>query len=173
MIPVVEGCYGKPLNTRCYQTITDATFEIYDCPTTSRCLISSTKPSHLLTFSVTNPSLKPINFYAIDRCLVPAHGDERCDCMISDNSTLCFIEIKELQNSNIPLAPRRKKARSQLYTTITYFHSKVNLDAYNLEAYISVSGSGTRPSVLASDLSVRLKFEQIKTTIFEGTVKEF
>ena len=109
MLELVKECFDNNVDESCYEHLDAISFEIYDCPDTSRCFISLEGQDDLLTFKVFNPLVKSIYFFAIDRCLIPAQGQERCDFIVANDNTICFVEIKgPLEGNNI--SKRRRKA---------------------------------------------------------------
>jgi hypothetical protein len=76
---------------------------------------------------VENDSAKEVTFTAIDHCIeiIDSEG-ERCDGMLTYDSTLVFVELKD-RNSSGWLG----KAKDQLENTIKLYKREVGLGDYN------------------------------------------
>lgn len=173
MLTKINECITNTTSDTCCDII-NTDFEVYDCPDTGRCFAVENCIYDEQIFSVTNSTNKSIYFFAIDRCLIPANGPERCDCLVTDKKTFCFVEIKEFKSTTKNTAKSRKKARSQLLSTITLFKSTVVLPINCvLEAYMCVGIRRRVPSVRATDMAVKMKFAVLDTTLYQGTTKVF
>jgi len=155
----------------CLEIVNNKYFEILDHEINKRCYIVSENGQ----FKVSNSCQKELNFIAIDNCLFDSSDGERSDCMIFDDKIICFIELKNCKNKNI--SKNRKKAKSQLISTIKFFKDKFDLD-FELEAYICVTcfkedeGFTTKPR--ASNKEAQLEFEELlDTKLFYECSKSF
>ena len=125
-------------------------------------------------FKVTNLNKKEIGFLAVDDCLFDSSDGSRADCIIFDNDTLCFIELKSCKNKNIP--PNRRKAKSQLIAIIEFFQERIKLDK-KLEAYICVTCLSDYKVTMTprpSNIEAQAEFEEFyNTQLFYKCDKEF
>jgi len=173
MIDQLKSVFSKIDANECFEIVTDKEFEIYDCKeddedcSTGRCYIRVDGD-----FKVINPNLKDIGFLAVDKCIFfDADKIKKCDCIVMDNDTLCFIEIKDCKSKN--RSNRKREAKKQLKSTIEIFESKVKINRIK-EAYLCVGVSQARPSKLASSMDSRIEFEEeLETQLFDGCQKEF
>ena len=126
-------------------------------------------------FKVINPNRKNICFLAVDDCLFDSSDGSRADCIIFDDEVLCFIELKDCKNKNIPR--NRQKAKQQLIAIIEFFQKKIKIDR-KLEAYICVTCTSKEGSVTmtprANNEQAQLEFvEFYDTELFYKCEKEF
>jgi len=168
MIDALKETFLQIEQNRCLETLLDEKFEIYDCEEEKRCYICETD-GH---FQVLNPNKKEVSFLAVDKCLFFDDDTfQKCDCIVFDSETICFIEIKECK-------PKRRKghkksAEKQLKSTIEIFKTKLTIDK-KIEAYLCVGCSATRPSRTASSKNAQAEFlMQLNTMLFDGCQKEF
>lgn len=168
MIDVLKEAFPQIQKNGCLETLLQEQLEIYDCEKEKRCYICE-KDGH---FQVLNLKRKEVGFVAVDKCLFFDDDEfKKCDCIVFDSETICFIEIKECK-------PKRRKghkksAEKQLKSTIEVFKSKLNIDK-KIEAYLCVGCSATRPSRTASSKNAQAEFlMQLNTILFDGCQKEF
>jgi len=173
MINKLKDIFPKIVENSCVEYINDKEFFIYDCTDddndclTGRCYINQKGQ-----FKVLNTSKKEIGFIAVDKCIFfDDDKHKKSDCIVFDDETICFIEIKDCkvkQRSN-----RKHDAKLQLKATIEIFKNKIDLKK-KIEAYLCIGYSPTRPSILASSMTTRAEFEEeLDTSLFEGCQKEF
>lgn len=173
MIAELKEAFPIIEENSCFEIITKKNFEIYDCKaedtscTTGRCYIKESGD-----FLVLNPNEQEISFLAVDKCIfLDDDATQRCDAIIYNNDTICFIEIKDCKSKN--RSARKKDAKKQLKTTIELFENKINIEK-NREAYLCVGTSQTRPSKLASGMDAFVEFEEdLNTMLFDGCQKSF
>ena len=68
----------------------------------------------------------------------------------------------------------KKQARKQLISTINKLQTHLHFDEnMRLEAYVCVGYQANSPAIRDSDQNVKLKFETLKTTLFNGCQKCF
>jgi len=168
MIDKLKEVFPQIEKNCCLEVIFDEEFEIYDCETKKRCYIIE-KNGH---FKVLNPNNKDIGFLAVDKCLFFDDDNfQKCDCIIFDNYTICFIEIKECKPKR--RQGHKKKAEQQLQSTIQIFTDRVKMNR-KIEAYLSVGCSSTRPSRTASSKNAQAIFmRDFNALLFDGCQKEF
>ncbi len=86
----------------CRDETSEKKFGLYDAEDSTPAIITLTD-EHLWNAVVINESGKTINFTAIDNCIdvLNENGetDSRCDCMLTFNSTLMFVELKNKRGS--------------------------------------------------------------------------
>jgi hypothetical protein len=102
---------------------------------------------------VENDLGKTVTFTAIDHCIdiLPANA-ERCDGMLSYDSTLVFVELKD-RDSGRWLG----KAKDQLLSTINIFKHEVGLNGMN--RYYAFVSNKQRPYFYAANASLAEEFE--------------
>jgi hypothetical protein len=114
MINSLKEKFSQIDTNSCLEIIVDKEFEIYDCSekdttcTTGRCYIRENGQ-----FRVINNQKKEIGFLAIDKCIFFDNDEfQKCDCLVFDKNTICFIEIKDcIVNQR---KKRKKTAKAQL-----------------------------------------------------------
>lgn len=159
----------------CLETISDSEFYIYDCGEKQRCFIlkDETNSTDIQLFKVINHNNQNIRFLAIDKCLFfDSDKFKRCDCLLYNKEYLCFIEIKKV-NTARNRNSAKKAARAQLYSTITIFKEKMDLENRIVEAYLCVGYKPTNPATLASSQSAKVAFENLKARLYNGCQKRF
>ena len=168
----IEKAYPQIIQNSCLEMLTDSEFSIYDSET-GRCFIQS-EDNGIVHFTVKNPNQKEIGFLAIDKCIfMDSDKIKRCDCVVFDNKTFCFIEIKE---TNQRKSENSRKAKEQLLTTIRDFKDKIDFSDKRLEAYVVVGLDFKRisPASKSQDLLSTLQFERLGVTLFHnGNEKKF
>ena len=163
----LEEAFPKISRNSCLEINSESEFWIYDCDEENRCYMKSEESQ----FQVINNTKNDIFFLAIDKCIFFDDDEfEKCDCAVFNEKTFCFIEIKKSKKSR--KKANRKKAKSQLKTTIEIFQGKIQFDL-KLEAYLCIGMSPTRPSRSAASNDMILEFEDIDTKLLEGCQKEF
>lgn len=156
----------------CLEEYTNAIFWIEDPKEGGKCQVH-VEENNQVDFKVINEDEKAIHFLAIDKCLLDDSDEEKCDFALFDDDVFCFIEIKESKPRTRKL--RRKKALSQLETTITLFQSKLDFTNYQLEANVCFSmGTKIFPQRNASSLANIKRFQdKYNTRLTEGNQNEF
>ncbi len=173
MINSLKNTFPQIEQNSCLEFRIDKEFEIYDCDenddncTMGRCYVKENGQ-----FKVINHGPKEIAFLAVDKCLFFNNdGFKKCDCIIFEDSTICFIEIKDCKNGQ--RAKRKKTAKEQLKSTLQIFKEAMDLEREH-EAYLCVGVSSTRPSTLSSSMDSIVEFEEkFDTRLFDGCQKEF
>ena len=130
-------------------------------------------------FEVTNNTNNSIYFLRTDSCLYNSKDPKRCDSVIYNDNTICFIELKCIKPKNF--ADNSQNAKKQIEETIIDFQEHgVLQDKKNREAFISlnchkkkngcyepITKRPTNSHVFA-DFKIRLN-----TTLYYDTKKEF
>jgi hypothetical protein len=179
MINELKKAFPQIDSNTCLEIVTEKEFEVYDCPeedkscTKGRCYIRIGGQ-----FKVFNRKEKGIGFLAVDKCIFFDDDKfKKCDCIVFDEKTFCFIEIKEF-NSNKKVGKKRRTKRveslNQVKSTIEKFRDKFKTDK-TLEAYICIKKSTEGiPATQASSSDRKLEFEEeLRTKLFDGCQKEF
>ena len=168
MINKLEEAFPKIEENSCLKILLNEKFEIYDCQEKKRCYICEID-GH---FQVLNSNKKEIGFLAIDKCLFFDDDEfKKCDCIIFDEGTICFIEIKECKLKR--RKGHKKNAEKQLKSTIEIFKNKIKINK-TIEAYLCVGCSSTHPSRTASSKNAQAEFlMQLNTILFDGCQKKF
>jgi len=96
-----------------------------------------------LLFKVEKNDERIVDFLAIDGCLIGrAVRMSRCDFMLFDNSTVCFVEMKmnsDLDDENLSARDTRVKAAGQIIATITFFKEQF-LESNSVFFYPTIEG---------------------------------
>lgn len=125
-------------------------------PPQSPAYISTTHTGDWIAI-VDNPNSVDVIFTAIDNCIVilKANGvdkDSSCDCMLTYQNTIIFIELKERQSQGWLV-----KADNQIRNTILHFTANNNMAAFSSKtAYIANS---LRPNMASSEMTRKQKFK--------------
>ncbi len=156
----------------CLQAVIDETFCIYDHAEFKRCFIQN-DPDGVRHFTVTNDTGKPIYLLAVDGCLMTSSEPSRCDCVVFNDKTLCFIEIKTTSFSQ--RKEQRKKAENQLEASLNYFREKIHFDEkHDIEAYVCLLDSKKfTPCIRSGSVSRVLEFEEMGVSLFYDNKKLF
>ena len=108
----LKAIYPQIEANNCLDTVTQKEFDIYDCEEEKRCYIATDYGQ----FKVINSLEKEISFLAIDKCLFFDNDKfKKCDCLVFDKDTICFIEIKACKFKQ--RKSNKKTAISQLKST--------------------------------------------------------
>lgn len=149
-------------------------------------IVPTNNDESLPSFIIINSQApKPIHFLALDKCFFSdsdSDAGKRSDCMVFNNQTLCFAELKlnvtsDNQNTR---CDRAEEAMKQLGATIDFFQTKFkenSQDFMNLgftyEAYI-VFRSEKYPRDTSSRKNRKVKFaQQYGVKLEEKNIKEF
>lgn len=139
---------------------------------------SLTQPLSPQGFLIYNPHKSSIYLLKVDKGWFQDEKHSlRCDCVVFDSQTLCFIELK-LNVKTWKRAPKRiKEAVEQIKATLTFF--KLNMmNCYlsqfkQLEAYV-VMKTNVYPKKSASSDIRQVKFlEETGIKLYEGNDKSF
>jgi len=154
-------------DNNCLDIVTKKEFEIYDCEEEKRCYIATEYGQ----FKVINSLEKEISFLAIDKCLFFDNDKfKKCDCLLFDKDTICFIEIKACKFKQ--RKSNKKTAISQLKSTIEIFRKEFDIDK-KIEAYLCIGMNPENPP-RASSSDMILEFEEeLDTKLLEGCQKAF
>lgn len=151
----------------CLETYFHNRFWIYDCDDEYRCYVKTDEDQ----FCVINESENNIYFLAIDKCMFSDTDQfEKCDCAVFNDEVFAFIEIKKSKKRT--KSQNKKKAKSQLISTINVFKEKVEFNV-PLEAYLCIGDSPKTPAKSATSSDMLLEFEEMGVSLFEGCQKEF
>ncbi|MEM7539442.1 MAG: hypothetical protein AAF639_45215 [Chloroflexota bacterium] len=140
--------------------------------------ISEDESDSIIGFKITNNKCKSIHLLAVDACFFHSSDEKkRCDCLIFDNYTLCFVELKT--NARRHRATKRLKGvRNQIAASIQFFKTHILsdsrvVDKYELEAYV-VMKDNVYPRSRPSHQATLLDFlEQYGVELFEQNTKSF
>lgn len=129
-------------------------------------------------FEVINNTQEPIYFLPTDSCVYDSSDNTRCDCIVYNDDTMCFIELKCIKLKN--LTKNRKKAESQLEETIKNFLEEEIIQNKNLEAYTccncKISKDDTFEPITRKPKNKEKEnyfFENFNTILHCNTKKEF
>lgn len=138
---------------------------------------SLTNPPSPQGFLIHNPHKSVIYLLKVDKgWFQDEQHNHRCDCLVFDSQTLCFIELKLNVQTWKRAAERIKEAIGQIKATVTFF--KLNmmscyLSQFDLEAYI-VMKAHVYPKRAAAQTARQLKFlEETGIKLMEKNEKNF
>lgn len=92
---IIDNFYAVSAN-ECLEIVSDSLFYVYDCPQTKQSIITLKKPDEQ-HFKTVNINSKPIRFLSVDNCMFFGGDGKRCDFILYDEITFCFIELKEVK----------------------------------------------------------------------------
>ena len=129
-------------------------------------------------FEVINNSHNSIHFLKTDSCVYNSNDGKRCDCIIYNENTFCFVELKCMKLKNF--SKKRKEAEKQLELTIKDFKNESIIKNKILEAYSccncyikyndNYEAITTKPK---NHEKVTYFEEELNTTLLCNTKKEF
>jgi hypothetical protein len=103
-------------------------------------------------------------------------GSSKCDFMIFDENTVCFVEVKlnALSEENRAISKNRKKALRQIINTIYALDAKLNKDykGLKLEGYVCTPKIYPRKNAVWDNLAVEF-LEEYGVPFFETNIKIF
>lgn len=133
-------------------------------------------PSQSQGFLIHNPQEKWIYLLKVDAKWFEEKHSKRCDCLVFDSTSLCFVELKLNVDSWKRATERIKEASMQIQETLSFL--KLNmlscyLSRFSLEAYI-VMQTSVYPRRTAERSARRLKFlEETGMKLYEENEKSF
>lgn len=142
----------------CFDASEQENFQVCEDEQTRRvCIIDITQSK--LGFRIYNPREKVIHVFATDNCFFRFHDGKRCDCIVFDDTCLCFVELKLDVTTHRQATEKAKDAREQLGTTINFFRNACKNDLMNfkLEAYL-VMRDNIRPAQSAQRVEFLVNF---------------
>jgi hypothetical protein len=156
----------------CLTKRAETIFFVYDEPVNQGRCYAHTNSDGLIQFTVENTSGSPIYFLAVDHCILSDSDPKKCDFILFDDLTLCFVEIKTATMRQ--RKPQRRRAKEQLIEFIKYFREHLPLADEQIEAYICVlSEAEGRPLNRASLLDEVEEFDLIGATLYHQNSKRF
>ena len=139
------------------------------------------KPAFILKengeFEVVNSTKNSINFLKTDSYIYTSKAPKRCDCILYNNDTICFIELKLTKRTQ--WKSWRKSANKQLETTILNFKNEEiaknkTLEAYMCCTYCDINDKITKISRATNKIETITYFEDtLNTALYCATKKEF
>lgn len=166
----IEAVFAKCMTNQCIEEYREPQFWIHDPKGNIKCVIHLEKQEKF-DFEVINKEEKLINFLAIDQCILDDTDGTKCDLALFDDTTFCFVEIKNARKNK---GNHRNKALKQLGQTITLFKEKLEMANYALEARVCFSSSKTFPRLTAQRMVKIKRFQdQFGARLTEGNQKVF
>ena len=163
----LKAIYPQIEVNNCLDIVTQKEFDIYDCEEEKRCYIATDYGQ----FKVINSLEKEISFLAIDKCLFFDNDKfKKCDCLVFDKDTICFIEIKACKFKQ--RKSNKKTAISQLKSTIDIFRKEFDIDK-KIEAYLCIGMNPENPPRASSSDRILEFEEELDTQLLEGCQKTF
>lgn len=157
----------------CFEIVSDSQFYVYDCPQTKQSRITLKKPNEQ-HFKALNINSKHIRFLSVDNCMFFGGDGKRCDFILYDEMTFCFIELKEVKKDDHQKRKKSKRiAEQQLLPVIELFQSKIDLSDKVLEAYLCIGYASTRPRILSKSQRAKKDFARLKTKLYDSCQKQF
>ena len=163
----LRTAFSNIKTNNCMEVLTQKEFEIYDCEEEKRCYIATEYGQ----FKVINSLEKDITFLEIDKCIFfDSDKFKKCDCVIFDEDTICFIEIKDCKLKQ--RKTNKKTAINQIKSTLEIFRDKLEINK-KIEAYLCIGMNPAHPPrASTSDIVLELE-EELDTQFFDGCQKEF
>ena len=172
MLDSIPAQFENCIPNNCLSTVTHNSFKVFDRENDCCYICTENEPKSLCYFTVNNPTNKPLNFLAIDKCTLTGDKDKKCDCAIFDNSLFYFIEMKTASSAS--RSKRRGDAYMQLKSTIGIFKERINFDNYEILALISFGQSYTIPRTNSTHMGRRKElFDLYRAKLVEGNLIEF
>lgn len=128
MINKIKDHYGHCDNNNCHIPFVSSFF-INDFEN-GKCEVTACNCNANSTCFIENKNKSQIDFVAIDECLIASNDLKKCDCVVTNDSSIWFIELKEVDWSTRSSLNRqkkknaRRKAVKQIASTINDFKSK-------------------------------------------------
>lgn len=127
-------------------------------------------------FEIINKNKKELSFLPIDGCVYKSDDEKRCDCVVHDDKTFCFIELKNCKRTN--WKKYREPAEKQLERTIKNFKSESIIKDKNLEAYMcctcTIDNEYTKIKSASNKSEIITYFEEsLNTSLYCDNKKEF
>ncbi|MDZ7934259.1 MAG: hypothetical protein U5M51_04685 [Emticicia sp.] len=165
----IKKAFPLILQNACLEITQFAEFEIID-KQTSRCVLQEGNSEEGNLWAI-NKSQKEVYFLAIDKCLFFDNNIDpsRCDCALFDESRICFVEIKESNQSK--RRDRRNKAIEQLAKTINLFKS-MGVRFPQFDALVCFSTHQTFPKRRNLDKEIEF-LNECGAFLYEGNLEEF
>ncbi len=128
-------------------------------------------------FEVTNNTSDFLHLLKTDSCVYISKAPKRCDCIIYNNHTVCFIELKLTKRTQ--WKSWRNSAEEQLEATILQLKDKditqnKALEAYMCCTYCDINDKITKISRATNKNETITYFEdELNTALYCDTKKEF
>ena len=127
-------------------------------------------------FNIINANKKKLTFIATDSCVYKSDDEKRCDCVVHDDKTFCFKELKNCKRTN--WQKHRETAEKQLETTIRNFEAENIIKDKNLEAYMcctcTIENKYTKIKRASNKSEIITYFEDsLNTSLYCHNEKEF
>lgn len=160
---------------KCTQSVLEKHFFIEDGDDQKPAFISLSNGE----FEIINNTQYSLHFLKVDSCLYNSKDTTRCDSVIYNNDTVCFIELKCIKPKNF--TENSKKAANQIETTIKDFKKQHILqDKKTKEAFIclncQIKQDGSYEPITRrpknNNTSVHFR-TNLNTKLFYDTKKEF
>ena len=174
MVDSIKDVFEACAQNNCLQTVNFPQFAVYDRVGQCCYICTENPPNTLCFFTVTNPSEKPINFLAIDKCLISEDNEDekKCDCAVFDEKEFHFVEIKTASTAS--RSKRRVKAFEQLKHTIGLFKSKIDFTNYDVFAMVCIGCKVIYPRSTSSHMGRRMEMSMRYNVKFvEGNMIPF
>ena len=125
-----------------FEFVNNKIFYVFDEGEDSQTPVKIVNENDEYQLTVSNDKQQIITLIKTDKCLIE-NNLSKCDCIISSAETVFFIEIKSCGAGTRNI--RRRKAVSQLSSTLTYIKSKgTDLSKLKIVALICLKSSEPR-----------------------------
>ncbi len=151
MIDKINNAFPDCIQNNCLSIVNHAAFKVFDRESACCFTCIAPFPNSLCFFTVENNTAKPLNFLAIDRCLIIDDDNKKCDCAVFNDNEFHFVEIKTASTG--VRGKRRRTAFEQLKNTIDVFYGKMDFSGLNVFAMICIGCANVRPRTTSSQIA--------------------
>ncbi len=116
---------------------------------------------------INNVTRKNVWLLSGDQCFFDDDEPTRCDCLVFNDNTLCFVELKLNIGKTRKRADQMREAREQLKETIRFFKSHSSSDSprmfrFVLKAYVVLKPSIAFPTFPKAKATRQAVFEKFR-----------
>jgi hypothetical protein len=160
-------------NKTSYEEYNETQIFVYDDELVQNLPVRTVSIGEQHQLEISNPNAKTVTLIKNDNCLSASiKGVRKCDCIITDNAKLYFVEIKSVKAKR--RSDARKEAIEQLIMTIEYFRdNNISLDTNNTFAIICFKTPKKYPISAANNSAVALFYQQYKVILEEKNLLIF
>lgn len=165
----------------CMESSFEAKFYVDDDKDLGYCIIIFPDPQidPIKMFKVKNPDSKEIVLWRIDGCFLRKSPNKRCDCILFDDASFCFIEFKTNAYTIEPeiIETHRAKAIDQLEKTVQLVDNTLATKGLDYMGFLKEAYLCT--PVAYPNKGTAIRSEQIRflttyqTELFEKSEKRF
>lgn len=146
LIETLNGLFAERLEDGCLTSSNVETLLIIEDDTDRSTFTVFREGNSSVGFLIENPNRKTINLLSADHCFFGESEPARCDCIVFDDTCICFAELKLNVVKRKTATNNLKTARTQLGTTIEFFKTALastspSIFDFALEAYVIMRGN--------------------------------